>query len=178
MKKTDQIIIDSVINWFEKSVLGLNLCPFAARPYSEGSISVELSHANDDESCLVDVSLMLNRLEQHAKIETLVLIIPEHLHLFDDYNQFLNLADELLYQQGWQGVIQIASFHPDYVFANCDIDDRSNWTNRSPYPLLHFIRESSISKAVQHYPDVDNIPRRNIELLRSLSDEEMKQIFD
>lgn len=177
MKKSGQEILDSVIYWFEKAVLGLNLCPFAAKPYRQGVIRFEISMAANDETCLTDLLVNLNLLDEQADIETLVLIIPDHLNLFSDYNQFLDLADALLEQQGWTGTYQIASFHPDYVFANCDEDDRANWTNRSPYPLLHLIRESSINKAVESHPDINAIPQRNIELLRSLSDEEMKEIF-
>jgi uncharacterized protein len=177
MKKEDQIILDSIINWFEKAVLGLNLCPFAAKPYRQGAIRFELSKATDDESCLVDLLLNLNLLEDQTDIETLVLIIPEHFKLFSDYNQFLDLADALIEQQGWEGVYQVASFHPDYVFANNDEDDRSNWTNRSPYPLLHLIRETSINNAVESHPDINAIPQRNVELLRSLSEEKIKEIF-
>ena len=177
MNKTNQVIVDSIIRWFEKAVLGLNLCPFAAKPYRQGAIRFEMSHATNDETCLTDLLGNLNRLDDQLDIETLVLIIPRHLKLFSDYNQFLDLADALLEQQGWTGIVQIASFHPDYVFADCDVDDRANWTNRSPYPLLHLIRESSINEAVEFHPDVNAIPQRNVELLRSLSDEEMKELF-
>ena len=177
MKKTDQEIIDSVRNWFEKAVLGLSLCPFAAKPYKQGSISFKLSKAIDDESCLIDLFLNLQKLDQQPEIETLVLIIPGHFKIFTDYNQFLNLVDSLLEKQGWAGIYQVASFHPDYVFAGCDEDDRANWTNRSPYPLLHLIREDSISKAVEFYPDIDEVPHRNEEVLNSLSEAEMKEIF-
>ena len=177
MKEVDQIVVDSVISWFEDSVLGLNLCPFAAKPYRQGSIHFELSDASDDESCLIDLLLMLNKLVQQADIETLVLIIPQHFTSFTDYNDFLNLADELLEQQDWLGIFQIASFHPDYIFADSDINDQANWTNRSPYPLLHLIRESSIDKAIESHPAIDEIPERNINLLRSMNDKELKEIF-
>lgn len=178
MGKKDQVIIDSVINWFEKAVLGLNLCPFAAKPYRQGSISFKLSHASDDESCLTDLLSNINKLRQQSDIETLVLIIADHLQNFSDYNEFLGLAELLLEQQGWNGIFQIASFHPDYVFANCDSNDRANWTNRSPYPLLHIIQETSISKAVESHANIDSIPQRNIQLMRSLSEEKMKEIFN
>ncbi len=177
MNTTDIDVVNSVKSWFEKSVLGLNLCPFAAKPHQEGSISFELSKANSDESCLTDILLMLKKLEQQTDIETMVLIIPDHLQNFDDYNQFLSLVDELLIQQNWEGVFQVASFHPDYVFADTDVNDQSNWTNRSPCPLLHLIRESSINEVVKHNSDLDKIPLRNIEVMRSLSAQQMKDIF-
>ncbi|MCK5663511.1 MAG: DUF1415 domain-containing protein [Thiotrichaceae bacterium] len=177
MKTSDQETLGSVIRWFEKVVLGLNLCPFAAKPYRQGAIRFELSQATNDETCLTDLLVNLNLLDDQLEIETLVVIIPNHLKLFSDYNQFLDLTDAMLEQQGWMGIYQIASFHPDYVFADCDVDDRANWTNRSPYPLLHLIRESSINKAVDSHPDINAIPQRNVELLRSLNDAEMKKLF-
>jgi len=177
MKNKEQEIVDSVICWFEKVVLGLNLCPFAAKPYRQGSIRFEISLASNDETCLTDLLVNLNLLDEQPDIDTLVLIIPHHFNLFSHYNQFLDLTDALLKQQGWTGVYQVASFHPDYVFADCDEDDRANWTNRSPYPLLHLIRESSINKAVDSHPDINAIPQRNVELLRSLSDEDLKELL-
>ena len=177
MKNEDQVIVDSVISWFEKSVLGLNLCPFAAKPYRQGTIRFELSHAKGDETCLVDLLLNLNLLEEQPDIETLVLIIPDHFKSFENYNQFLSVVDDLLEQQDLVGVYQVASFHPDYVFEDCDVEDRANWTNRSPYPLLHLIRETSISKAVEFHADIDSIPRRNVDVLRALTEAEMEDVF-
>lgn len=173
----EQVFVDAVINWFEKSVLGLNLCPFAAKPYNKGAIQFELSQAADDENCLLDLVINLQKLEHQVETETLVLICPYHLSSFDDYNQFLNLVDDLLDKQGWSGIFQVASFHPDYVFEDCDTDDRANWTNRSPYPLLHLIREDSISRAVVSFTDINEVPARNIKRLRSLNDEQMSEIF-
>jgi len=178
MNKTHQVIINSVVQWFEKAVLGLNLCPFAAKPYRQNAIRFELSTADSDESCLSDLFIQLDRLERHPEIETLVIICAQHLSDFDDYNQFLQLVDQLLVQEGWEGVYQVASFHPDYCFADCEPDDRANWTNRSPYPLLHLIREESITRAVNSHPDCDAIPERNIQKINELSDAQMKQIFE
>lgn len=176
-KAHHDVIVKSVIHWFEKAVLGLNLCPFAVRPYESGQIVFELSDASDDESCISDVYLKLLDLDKNPEIETLVLICKSHLTKFEDYNQFLALTDALLDQEGWLGVYQIASFHPDYCFEGCTSDARENWTNRSPYPLLHFIRESSITDAVSHYPDVDSIPERNIQTLNNLPVQRMQEIF-
>ena len=109
--------------------------------------------------------------------ETLLLICPYHLQDFSDYNQFLSLAEQLLQQEGWSGIYQIASFHPDYLFADTTEDDKANWSNRSPYPLLHLIRESTLSAAVDAHPQIELIPQRNIETLRALSDQSMQKIF-
>ncbi len=177
MKQKDAIIIHSVQRWFEKAVLGLNLCPFAHKPQRQGGIRFELSFAASDEECLSDIYLNLMKLDQHPEIETLVLICASYLENFEHYNQFLNLADHLLQTEGWEGIYQIASFHPDYCFAGSHEDDRVNWTNRSPYPLFHLIREQSIEAAVASHPDVSQIPTDNIQTLNGLSDEKMWEIF-
>ncbi len=177
MKASEQVIVNSVIRWFEQAVLGLNLCPFAHRPYQQSAIHFKLCAARDDNACLSDLYLYLQELDQNSEIDTLIMICPYHLQQFADYNQFLSLADQLLDQEGWSGVYQIASFHPDYQFADAPAGDKANWTNRSPYPLCHLIRESMVSSAIQSHPDPDAIPGRNIETLRGLSDEAMKQIF-
>lgn len=173
----NETVLKSVIHWFENAVLGLNLCPFAARPYQSGSIVFAISNAADDEGVLSDLYLKLQELDESREVETLVLICSQHLAEFEDYNQFLSLSDALLEQSGWLGEYQIASFHPDYCFEGCEVDSRENWTNRSPYPILHLIRESSISSAIQHHADVDQIPQQNIKTMNNLSESQMQKIF-
>jgi uncharacterized protein len=177
MKSKDDVFINSVRQWFEKAVLGLNLCPFAFRPYKQGTIHFELSNARDDEGCLNDVYDWLLKMENDESIETMILIIPHHLAHFDDYNQFMALAELLLEQQGWEGTFQIASFHPDYCFDGAQYNDRANWTNRSPFPLLHLIREQSISSVIDSNADVDQVPHTNIKKLNSMDDAAMQEIF-
>ena len=177
MKPSVDVILQSVQRWFEQVVLGLNLCPFAHKPQREGRIKFSVSMADSTSACLQDLSLNLRKLDQQDDIETLVLICGNFLDDFDDYNQFLDLADQLLASEGWEGIYQIASFHPDYCFEGNKPDDRANWTNRSPYPLLHLIREDSISRAVASHPDVDAIPAMNIERLETMSDDEFTTLF-
>lgn len=177
MKLVDQVTLRSVRRWFKKSVLGLNLCPFAKRPYHANKILFELSRGKNDEQCLSDLYLNLLRLDRQPEIETILLICPYHLTEFSHFNQFLSLAENLLELERWDGIYQIASFHPDYRFEGSDPQDRANWTNRSPYPVLHLLREESISSAVDAYKNIDDIPEQNIKTLRNLSDEEMQVIF-
>ena len=177
LSESENSVFDSVIHWFEKSVLGLNLCPFAAKPYREGGIRFVSSSAQTDVDCLTDLFDCLNQLDQQPDIETMVLICPHHLQDFSDYNQFLDYCDALLEQQGWSGIYQIASFHPDYQFAENLPDDRANWTNRSPSPLLHLIREASISRAVAAVANSAAIPARNIQTIEALSEAQMIEIF-
>jgi hypothetical protein len=177
MKPTDQVILDSVRQWFEQAVLCLNLCPFAHQPFQQGRVRFELSFARDDVECLTDLFMQLQALDRDTDVETTILVIPYHLARFTDYNQFLSLAEQLLQQEGWEGVYQLASFHPDYRFAGSKRDARSNWTNRSPFPLLHLIREDSLSRALNSMSDPQEIPRRNVRRIKALNDEEMQRIF-
>lgn len=177
MKSSDEVALNSVRRWFEKAVLGLNLCPFAARPYQQDSILFELSSAINDEQCLSDIYLNCRKLDQNSEIETILLVCPHHLSRFVDYNQFLTLAELLLEQEGWQGVYQIASFHPDYRFADTEHDERSNWTNRTPFPVFHLIREASLGAALENFPKVEQVPERNIQKLHSLSPQQMRAIY-
>lgn len=170
-------IRQAVVNWFEKSVLGLNLCPFAAKPYRESEVYFEFCLAQSDEGCLVDLFLNLRRMDKEPAIETLLLICPYHFDNFEDYNQFLDLTDDLLEEEGWDGIYQIASFHPHYQFEGSNEEDRANWTNRSPYPVLHIIREASMSRALTSFPSSREIPARNLKTICALSGSEMDEIF-
>ena len=177
MKPRDQIIVNSVKRWFEQVVLGLNLCPFAHKPYRNQSIDFIISQAQDDRSCLSDLFLNLQRLDREVDTETILWICPYHLIHFTDFNQFLQLSDRLLEQEGWLGIYQLASFHPDYRFKHTRSEDIENWTNRAPFPILHILREQSISQAVESHHDVDHIPRQNIQCLRELSEPQKRKLF-
>lgn len=154
--------------WVERVVVGWNLCPFARKELVEKTLRLQVSQATTEEQLLLDLSDELQLLQDDASTETTLLIHPYVLQNFLDYNQFLDLADQLLEQMGLEGVFQLASFHPDYQFEGTDGDDVENFTNRSPYPLLHVLREATVEKAVARHPDSHQIPRRNIELMRSL----------
>ena len=112
-----------------------------------------------------------------AELETTLLAIPDMLEDFADYNDFLDAVDLWVEQFGWEGELQVASFHPQYQFADTETDDPGNLTNRSPWPLLHIIREESLEKAIEHYPDVDAIPERNVARMKALSAEERARLF-
>ncbi len=167
-----------VIDWFERAVLGLNLCPFAHRPWQDEAIRFALSEASDELALLADLEAELERLDRHPEIETTLLILARALPDFDDYNDFLDRADALLEQGGWSGVYQIASFHPHYRFADSlGDDDAADWSNRSPWPLLHLIREESLERAIAAHPDPDSIPAANMQRLRGLSPQQMRALF-
>ena len=166
-------ILAAVRQWLESFVIGLNLCPFAGRELLKNRIRFSVTTADSEERLLLELQSELNLLSSDRTIETSLLIHPEVLQDFADYNQFLSLADMLIEQSGFEGVYQIASFHPDYVFEDTAAQDVENYTNRSPFPMLHVIREESLQRAIIDYPDVDQIPLRNIELMRQMGKEKL-----
>ncbi len=170
-------VIGAVRHWVESLVVGLNLCPFAKREWVKNRVRCSVTEAATEEQLLVDLQAELELLNRDDAIETTLLIHPRVLKEFYDYNQFLNYADSLLAQMRLNGVYQIASFHPDYQFRGTEPGDVENYTNRSPYPLLHLIREESLERAISNYPGSDQIPERNIELLNSLGRDKMRALL-
>jgi uncharacterized protein len=156
--------------WLEQAVIGLNLCPFAKGVHLKNQIRWVESTAVDAAALRDDLAQELTYLaaSDAAVIETTLLIHPHVLSDFLDYNDFLDVADATVRGLGLAGVIQVASFHPEYQFAESARDDISNFTNRSPHPMLHLLREDSISKAVAATPDASSIYERNIGTLRRL----------
>jgi hypothetical protein len=160
-------------------VIGLNLCTFSKQPYSQNQIRIIADLCDQEEQAFESIIREVNLLDEtdEQKLETTLLVFPELFDDFDHYNDFLYTANEFMRLRGWEGVYQIASFHPDYQFAGTEQADAENFTNRSPYPIFHFIRETSLTAAIEAYPDVDEIPDRNIALMNSLNDADLKQYF-
>ena len=162
-------IIHKTRTWVKEFVIKLNLCPFASVPLFKNKIRFFVSEALNEEDLLVEIMMEIQLLEQQSH-ETTLLIVPQMLADFDDYLEFFDLAEELLQLQGQQEKYQLASFHPDYQFAQSDFDDPANATNRSPYPTLHILRCEDVTKAIDTYPDTLSIPEKNIALLRRLAE--------
>lgn len=164
------IVIAATQAWLEKAVIGLNLCPFAKSVYVKNQIRYQVSQAHTTDALLTDLMTELEILQtaDPTVLDTTLLIHPHVLDDFLDYNDFLDVADAAIDDLGLTGDIQIASFHPQYQFAGSAPDDMDNYTNRSPYPILHLLRESSIERAVAAYPDAAMIFERNINTLRQL----------
>ncbi len=162
--------IEVTQTWLEKAVIGLNLCPFAKAVHVKQQIRWVLSSAQDTEALLADLVAELQALAEADSelIDTTVLVHPQVLADFADYNDFLDLADAALVELELDGVLQIASLHPDYQFEDTEKDDISNFSNRSPYPTLHLLREDSVDRAVAAVPDAEHIYERNIETLEAL----------
>lgn len=166
-------VITRTRRWLEQAVIGLNLCPFAKAVHAKGRIRWVVSAATRAQDLRAELADELRRLADAPieVVETTLLIHPRVLHDFLDYNNFLDEADAEIADAGLEGVIQVASFHPDYVFAGAAADEVGNATNRSPWPLLHLLREESIDRAVAAYPDPDAIVERNLDTLQQLGRE-------
>jgi uncharacterized protein len=164
-------IIQSVQFWLEHTIIGFNFCPFAKREFLNQSIHYEVVDDKNPQEQLHSLINECQRLDQHSEIETTLLILPIGLESYFDYLDLLQMAEELLFQEGYEGIYQLASFHPDYCFADVEYDDASNFTNRSPYPIFHLLRESSVEKAVAHSENPELIPERNIELAKQKGSE-------
>ena len=173
----NQIVIDATKHWIRSIVVGLNLCPFARRVFDADRIRYVVTDAADDVSLKLELIRELKLLAgaDRATIETTLLIHPGVLCDFFDYNDFLGIADRLLQELGYEGVIQIASFHPDYQFAGTAVDAVENYTNRSPYPMLHLLREVSVTEVSANPDDLLRIPERNIETLRAIGIRALQQ---
>jgi len=163
-------VLAATRRWLERAVIGLNLCPFARAPFVQQRLHFRVSRARSEEALLDDLREELLALHAADPLtrETTLLIHPGVLTDFLDYNDFLDAADATVLALGLEGELQVASFHPDYRFADTAADAIENCTNRSPYPTLHLLRESSIERAVETIVDTDEIYRRNIDTLRRL----------
>lgn len=165
--------------WLARAVIGLNLCPFAKAVHVKDQIRYVASTAADEDGVAADLERELHLLADSdpAVVDTTLIILTQALQDFGDYNDFLGRADRLLKRLRLRGVLQIASFHPDYQFADTEPDDIENCTNRSPYPILHLLREDSVARAVDAYPDPDDIYERNQDTLRRLGWEGWRKLM-
>jgi len=159
-------IIAQTYKWIVNVVVGCNFCPFAAPVVKAGTIHYEVLPGADPKSTLVALAKAFDLLDANEQIETMFLIFPDSFAQFDDYLGLVELAESFLEDQDKEGIYQIASFHPDYLFGGSSKDDPSNYTNRSPYPMLHLLREESVSRAIDSFPGTEKIPQRNIQFAR------------
>lgn len=173
---TDKFI-SATQNWVERVVIDLNLCPFAKREWVNDKVRINVSDAKTEEELLKSLVVELALLTRKPDIETTLLVHPYVLEEFAEYNQFLEFADVVLEQMSLEGVFQIASFHPDYQFADTQSDDAENFTNKSPYPMLHILRESSLERVIEAHADTTTIPVNNINLLKQLGQQHMQRLL-
>ena len=163
----EDIVIADTVRWLEKAVIGLNLCPFAKAVHVKGQIHYVVSQAQDAEGVALDLHRELEALAESnpEQRDTTLLIIPQALQDFLDFNDFLEVADAMVEELDLGGILQVASFHPQFQFEGTDVDDVTNCTNRAPYAILHLLREDSIDKAVEAFPEAEMIYERNMEVL-------------
>ena len=170
-------VVAAVRQWVDTLVVGMNLCPFAKRELVKDRVRFISTEVTTEEALLVLLQAELELLNSDPSIETTLLIHPEVLQDFYDFNDFLYFTDRLLVEMDLEGIYQIANFHPNYQFGGTEPEDAENYTNRSPYPVLHLIREESLEKAIANHPDVDAIPDRNIALMNELGKDKLQALF-
>lgn len=169
-----------VRRWLERAVIGLNLCPFAKAVQARGQVRIVVSDASTVSALREELGEELLRLRDTPAddIDTTLLVHPQVLGDFLDYNDFLDEADALVESLELDGVLQVASFHPQYQFADTAFDDPGNNTNRAPYPILHLLREASIDRAVEAYPEPDGIIERNLATMQRLGNDGYRDLLD
>lgn len=179
MSTSSEDVIRQTKDWVNEIVIGLNLCPFAARPFNDNTIDYVVASVHGEElpieQHLHQLANCFSKLDDVADIETSLLIFPDGYQQFDDYLELLHLSNLLLEDLNYSGIYQLASFHPQYLFEDTAEDDVSNFTNRSPYPMLHIIREHSLEKAIASYPDIEMVPVNNIKKLQEIGLKEMQK---
>ncbi len=173
---SEQIIAETK-KWIADVVVGCNFCPFAAKELKRGSIYYEVLAGASTTTTLEAVFILLRLLDDNNNIETAFLILPDSFLSFDVYLSLVERAEQMLGKENYEGIYQVASFHPQYLFAGSTNDDPSNYTNRSPYAMLHFLRENSVSKAVDSYPAIHEVPERNIAFTKEKGLRYMQQLL-
>lgn len=172
-------VVAEVKGWLENLVIGLDLCPFAAKPYRAGQVDFQLCAASEAADILsalyTQVSVLLDKDAQ--QLETSLLVCPALSANFDKYLDCLEWGQQLLVDAGWEGEVQLASFHPQYCFEGVAEQDRSNFTNRAPQAIFHILREASLEAAINHYGDTSAIPERNINQLRGMGVAKFERLF-
>ncbi|GAA4737118.1 DUF1415 domain-containing protein [Flavisolibacter ginsenosidimutans] len=158
----NETVVAQTKKWILDVVVGCNFCPFAGREVKRGTVAYEVLKTGSAQTVLAAFEAAMKKLDANTEIETMLLILPQGFGRFADYLKLVSGAERTIKKKGYEGVYQVASFHPQYLFAGSSTSDPANYTNRSPYPMLHLLREDSVSKAIASYPDTHKIPQRNI----------------
>lgn len=181
MPQTDAInhrdVIAEIKHWISKVIVGLNFCPFAKKELERDTIRYQVAQTTAIKGALDVLLEELALLDAQQDIQTTLIIFPHGFAEFDDYLDLVDMANVLIAQSGYQGLYQLASFHPHYCFEGEEYSDPANYTNRSPLPILHILRESSVEKALQHYPHPESIPDNNITKARQLGADYLQSLI-
>jgi len=175
MNNAEQTVIKQTQIWVEEIAIGLDLCPFAAQPFRDKRIEYTVINGDSTQQHLQQLADSFQLLDNDPAIETSLLIYSKAYQTFDDYLDWLDYANHLLEDLKYTGNYQIASFHPDYRFAGSTKNDASDFTNRSPYPMLHLLREKSLESAVDNFSNIEQVPKNNIKKLEKIGYEEMRK---
>ena len=165
MSNIEKMIVE-MENWVKKVIVKYNICPFARKEVERGSIRYCVVEQSKTEDVLLELIKECEYLTNNSETETTLFIVPNGFESFHDFLDLVDMANDLLFDQALEGIYQLANFHPDYCFAGEPQQDAANYTNRSPHPCLHIIREESMEKALDAHPDPDAIPERNIDFCR------------
>ncbi|GHF90830.1 DUF1415 domain-containing protein [Thalassotalea marina] len=177
-KLNEQQAIEATKLWLEKIIIDLNFCPFAKKEFVNNTVHYHVHSSQDLKRAIEDFAKQCLYLSNHAEIETTLFICNQGFDDFEDYLDLLDIANEMVFSLGFEGIFQLASFHPDYVFEGEDKNDASNSTNRSPLPTIHIIREESMEKVLAVYKNPENIPTNNIALAREKGSDFFKNVMN
>lgn len=180
MSYHDSRVVAETLQWVERFVIGLDVCPFARSVVEQQCLRVVSASSRDVNKLFQAALEEIDRLQRSepAQIATTLLVFSHGLQDFDHYLDFVDSLNDALVSAGLEGILQIASFHPHYCFADADVDDVANFTNRSPYPMVHFIREAELARALRAYPNPQLIPQRNIQRLRGMGTTAVKDLIE
>jgi hypothetical protein len=175
----NQKIIKTVKNWIEQFIIGYNICPFARKVFITERIKYVVNSSTDDEIILQAFLQELQWLNTTPakKIDTTLFILTNAFPDFDHYLNFIYVIETMIEQLNYEGIYQVATFHPIYQFDGTQLTDAENFTNRSPFPIIHILREESVEKAIENYPNPEEIPKRNIALMNEMGVEKLRTLF-
>ena len=177
MIQSDMLCVKQTIQWIQDFVIQLNLCPFAKYEMDNDLARMTASQAQTLEQAMIDFMTEIKCLDDHTDIDTTLLIFPNCLHDFFDYLDFVDRAESKLAAANYEGIYQLATFHPNYCFEGVEASDPSHYTNRSPYPMVHILREEQLEKAIDYYGDTSTIPENNITCLQTLGIAQIEQMM-
>lgn len=177
MHLSDEQVTTQTAKWVNDFIIDLNVCPFAKREMERESVRFVVLRSKKTQVALEELMSEVHWLDGHPETETTILVFPTLFTDFYRYLDFVDLAENLMLEQEYDGVYQLATFHPDYCFSGTEPEDVSNYTNRSPYPMLHLLREASVEKAIEFYGDTDEIPERNIDVMEEMGREKLEKIL-
>ncbi|MCB5160431.1 DUF1415 domain-containing protein [Marinomonas algarum] len=177
MLLSDELVTAQTMSWVKEFIVAFNVCPFAQREVEKDSVRCVVLRSKKMNVALEELMAEVQWLDEHPETETTLLVFPTLFQDFHRYLDFVETAEDLMADQGCEGVYQLATFHPNYCFSGAEADDVSNYTNRSPYPMLHLLREASLDKAIEFYGDTSDIPNNNIDKMEALGKPALDDVF-